>query len=240
EPYDSMFFRNYGVNPFVATDEDSLSTFAVDVDAASYTLTRRYIELGHLPPAEAVRVEEFINFFPQGYPRFENDDFRILVDGAPSAFGRGYHLLRIGVKGREVRARDRKPARLTFVVDVSGSMAREDRLELVKQALRLLVDQLRDDDRIGIVVFGPSAHVLLEPVGRGESVAVVAGVRRGSDEPETESGERRIGRQCILDAIDLLRPEGSTNTEQGLLLGYEMAHGAYRQGAINRIVLCSD
>src|SRR5262249_5394120 len=86
QPYDSMFFRTYGVNPFVATDEDSLSTFAVDVDAASYTITRRYLELGHLPPADAVRVEEFVNFFPQGYPKFEDDDFRILVDGAPSPF----------------------------------------------------------------------------------------------------------------------------------------------------------
>jgi Ca-activated chloride channel family protein len=219
EPYDAMFFKTYGVNPFIATDEDPLSTFAVDVDAASYTVTRRYLELGHLPPADAVRVEEFVNFFPQAYPRFEREDFRILIDGGPSPFGRGYELLRIGIKGREIAERDRKPAQLTFVIDVSGSMEREDRLELVKRALRLLVDQLRDDDRVGIVVFGTNARVLLEPAGLGEGGA---------------------GRQRILDAIELLRPEGSTNTEQGLRFGYEMARGAYRSGAINRIVLCAD
>ena len=241
EPYDSMFFRNYGVNPFIATDEDSLSTFAVDVDAASYTVARRYIELGHLPPAEAVRVEEFVNFFPQGYPKFENEDFRILVDGAPSRFGHGYHLLRVGIKGRQIAERDRRPARLTFVIDVSGSMEREDRLELVKQALRLLVNQLRDDDRVGIVVFGTDARVLLEPVTLGESVALVAGVYRpaaGVGDDQAEGG--LTGRRGILEAIDWLHPEGSTNTEQGLLLGYEMARGQYRPEANNRIVLCSD
>jgi len=238
EPYDSMFFRNYGVNPFIATDEDSLSTFAVDVDAASYTVARRYVELGHLPPADAVRTEEFVNFFPQGYPKFEDDDFRILVDGAPSPFGRGYHLLRIGIKGREIQDRDRKPAQLTFVIDVSGSMEREDRLGLVKQALRLLVGRLRDDDRIGLVVFGTTARVLLEPVALGESAVLVAGVYRKPGEEDT--GERRSGRRSILEAIDLLQAEGSTNTEEGLLLGYDMARRAFRPQAINRIVLCSD
>jgi Ca-activated chloride channel homolog len=217
EPYDSMFFKNYGVNPFIATDEDALSTFAVDVDAASYTVTRRYLELGHLPPADAVRVEEFVNFFPQGYPRFETEDFRILIDGAPSPFGRGYHLLRIGIKGREIPDRDRKPAQLTFVIDVSGSMAREDRLGLVKRALGLLVGQLRGGDRVGIVVYGTQGRVLLDPVAVGGP-----------------------GRERILAAIDGLGPEGSTNAEDGLRLGYEMARRGYRPDAINRIVLCSD
>lgn len=217
EPFDSMFFKSGGVNPFIATDEDALSTFAVDVDAASYTVTRRYLELGHLPPAEAVRVEEFVNFFPQGYPRFQNDDFRIQVDGAPSPFGAGYHLVRIGLKGREIEARNRKPAQLTFVIDVSGSMAREDRLGLVKRALRLLVDQLRGDDRVGLVVYGNEGRVVLEPVATGGP-----------------------GRQRILDAIEQLRPDGSTNAEEGLQLGYDMARRGYRKGTINRVVLCSD
>jgi Ca-activated chloride channel family protein len=188
-----------------------------------------------------VRVEEFVNFLPQGYPRFESDDFRILVDGAPSPFGRGYHLLRIGLKGREIEQWDRKPARLTFVVDVSGSMERENRLQLVKQALRLLVDQLRDDDRVGIVVYGTEGRVLLEPTDLGESVALAGGIRRRSDDPgEDEPGDRRNGRRRILKAIDLLHAEGSTNAEQGLQLGYEMARRAFRPEAINRIVLCSD
>jgi len=221
EAFDSMFFRNYGVNPFIATDEDPLSTFAVDVDAGSYTLARRYLGLGQLPPADAVRVEEFVNFFPQDYPKFQNEDFRILIDGAPSPFGSGYHLVRVGLKGREIADRDRKPAQLTFVIDVSGSMSREDRLELVKRALRLLVDELRANDRVGIVVYGSEGRVLLEPVALGG---------RGSD----------AGRRRILEAIEQLGPGGSTNAEDGLRLGYEMARRGYRPGTINRLVLCSD
>ena len=218
EPFDSMFFKNHGVNPFIATDEDPRSTFAVDVDAASYTVARRYIELGHLPPPEAVRVEEFVNFFPQDYPRFGNEDFRILIDGAPSPFGSGYHLLRIGLKGREIEARNRKPAQLTFVIDVSGSMNREDRLELVKRALHLLVDQLRSGDRVGIVVYGTQGRILLEPVAMGGAT----------------------GRRQVLAAIDQLGPEGSTNAEDGLRLGYQMAQRGFRAKATNRIILCSD
>lgn len=239
EVYDSMFFRNYGVNPFIPTDEDALSTFAVDVDEASYTVARRYIELGSLPPADAVRVEEFVNFFDQGYPHFERDDFRILIDGAPSPFGRGYHLLRVGIKGREIAEQDRKPAALTFVIDVSGSMAREDRLGLVKQSMRLLVDQLRDDDRVGIVVYGSQGRVLLEPTSLGHSDEL-AYRRRADDFREEESKDWRSGRRLILDAIEQLRPDGSTNAEEGLLLGYDMARRGYRPRAINRIVLCSD
>jgi Ca-activated chloride channel family protein len=239
EPYDAMYFEHAGVNPFITTDEDALSTFAVDVDAASYTITRRYIELGHLPPKDAVRVEEFVNFFPQGYPDFENEDFRILVDGAPSPFGTGYHLLRVGLKGREISQRERKPAQLTFVVDISGSMNREDRLGLVKRSLRLLVDELRDDDRIGIVVYGSQGRVLLEPTAIGESSALRAEDRSRSRYPSELDGWR-TGRQRILAAIDRLEPGGSTNAEEGLLLAYEMARREFRPEWINRLVLCSD
>ena len=241
EAFDSMFFKPYGVNPFIAANEDALSTFAVDVDAASYTVARRYLELGHLPPAEAVRVEEFVNFFPQGYPKFQDDDFRIVVDGAPSAFRPGYELLRIGIKGREVSAADRKPARLTFVIDVSGSMAREDRLELVKRALRLLVDRLHGGDRVGIVVFGTQGRVLLQPASLDEAPAREAGLSRDADDRDGEPSNSTGGnRRRILDAIDQLRPEGSTNAEDGLRLGYEMARRGYRPNAMNRVVLCSD
>ncbi len=241
EAFDSMLFKSYGVNPFIAANEDALSTFAVDVDAASYTVARRYVELGQLPPADAVRVEEFVNFFAQGYPKFQAGDFRILVDGAPSPFRPGYQLLRIGIKGRDVAAADRKPAQLTFAIDVSGSMAREDRLELVKRALRLLVDQLRDGDRVGIVVYGTQGRVLLEPVAVGRPAARQAGLDRDAGDREgvapVPNGDSR---RRILDAIDQLLPEGSTNAEDGLRLAYDMARREYRPGAINRIVLCSD
>jgi len=232
--YDSMFFEHYGVNPFVPADEDALSTFAVDVDHGSYTITRRYIEGGHLPPKEAVRVEEFVNYFDQGYPDFTDTDFRIFLDGAPSPFGGSYQLIRIGIKGRVIEDHERKPANLTFVIDVSGSMAREDRLGLVRSSLRLLVERLRQDDSVGIVVFGTRGRVLLEPAPIGS----------GADLALADAGERdewiHDRREQLLDAIDRLQPEGSTNTEEGLLLGFEMARRMYRPGAINRIILCSD
>jgi Ca-activated chloride channel family protein len=234
EVFDSMFFRHYGVNPFIPTDEDALSTFAVDVDNASYTVMRRYIDLGQLPPQEQARVEEFVNFFPQGYPKFEDTDFRIFVDGAPSPFGAGYQLVRIGIKGREISDRDRKPANLTFVIDISGSMEREDRLELVKRSLRALVDQLRDGDRVGIVVFSAQGRVLLDPVTIGGLYPMVRNWDRWRD------GRTLEPRHRILEAIDQLHPESSTNAEEGLELGYEMARRMYRSDGINRIVLCTD
>jgi Ca-activated chloride channel family protein len=215
EVYDSMFFQNYGANPLVLTEMDSLSTFAVDVDNASYTLTRRYIDGGHLPDRDAPRVEEFVNFFRQDYPEFEDTDFRILFEGAPSPFGKGFELLRVGVKARVIAEKDRKPAGLVFVIDVSGSMDRENRLGLVQRSLRLLLDELRPDDTVGIVVYGSRGRVLLEPSSLED-------------------------RRRIADAIESLRPAGSTNAEEGLKLGFEMARRNYRPGAINRIILCSD
>jgi Ca-activated chloride channel family protein len=243
EVYDSMFFEHYGVNPFIPTDEDPLSTFAVDVDAASYTVMRRYLEGGHLPDKEAVRVEEFVNFFKQDYPRFDDTDFRIFIEGAPSPFGKGYQLLRIGIKAREISAHDRKQANLVFVIDVSGSMAREDRLELVKRSLRVLVDELRPSDRIGIVVYGDNGRVLLEPTSLGPDRRDdddAPAQRDGWKNPPRNDEAPGAGRERILRAIDNLHPDGSTNAEEGLLLGYDMAGRTYRGGAINRVILCSD
>jgi len=243
EPYDAMFFQHYGVNPLIPADEDSLSTFAVDVDNAAYTVARRYIELGNLPPDESVRVEEFVNFFPQGYPRFEQPDFRIFTEGAPAPFADGYTLLRVGIKAREIDPRDRKPATLTFVIDVSGSMAREDRLELVKRALYLLVGQLRRGDEVGIVVYGSRGHVLLDPVRIDDDLAYDPDDDRmqpAAFENEDLWPRQRGARGRVLGAIDRLAPEGSTNAEEGLRLAYQMARDSFRPGAINRLVLCSD
>ncbi len=215
EPFDAMFFRDYGVNPFVDTDEDHLSTFAADVDDASYILTRSYLDRGALPPFEAVRAEEFINHFDYGYDAPRRDAFRVYIDGAPSEFGNNSRLLRIGIKGREIREEHRKPANLVFVIDVSGSMDREDRLELVKRSLRLLVNELYEGDRVGIVIYGSDGRVLLEPTG-------------------IEYTDR------ILSAIKRLAPGGSTNAEEGIRLGYRMADRMFDPEKINRIILCSD
>src|SRR5690554_3214145 len=134
-PPPDNFFRDYGVNPFVDTAVDHLSTFALDVDTGAYSVARRYIQDGLVPPAEAVRVEEFVNYFDQGYALPPDTAFAIYADGAPSPFHfDGSYLLRIGIQGYAVPEEQRQPANLAFVIDVSGSMARENRLELLKGA----------------------------------------------------------------------------------------------------------
>ncbi len=215
QPYGDVFFKTYGTNPFVDTEDDALSTFGLDVDTGSWGVAKRYLSDGHLPPAEAIRVEEILNAFGYGDRAPSRDDFAVTSDAAPWPFPRGerYHALRFGIRAREVSAANRKPATLIFTVDVSGSMAREDRLELVKRALQLLIDQLDERDRIGLVVYGTNGQVLLEPTGDHEAI-------------------RR--------AIDRLTPDGSTNAEEGLVLAYRLAGRYYRRGEINRVILCSD
>ncbi|MFF0829243.1 von Willebrand factor type A domain-containing protein [Brevibacillus sp. NPDC003359] len=210
-----MYFNDYGTNQFVSAAKDHLSTFAADVDTASYTMMRNFIKEGNLPPAEAVRVEEFINFFPTSYPAPTNQTFAIQADSGPSPFHKNLQLVRIGIKGKEVSAEERKPANLVFVIDVSGSMNRENRLELVKKSLHVLVDQLQPTDSVGIVVYGTEGRVLLPPTSAED-------------------------KHAILSAIDELHPEGSTNAEEGLVLGYEMAAHSFKPRAINRVILCSD
>ncbi len=216
QPYGDVFYKKYGVNPRVDTQDDALSTFAVDVDTASYTVMRRYLRDGYLPPAESVRVEEYVNFFDQAYASPTEQSFALYLDGAPSPYADNYHLVRVGIQGYEVPPEERKDAALTFVIDISGSMARENRLDLVKEALYLLVDQLRPTDKVGIVVYGNRGQVILEPTLIGER-------------------PRRIKR-----AIARLQPGGSTNAEEGLVLGYKMANRAFIPGGINRVILCSD
>jgi Ca-activated chloride channel family protein len=210
------YFEDYGVNPFIDTDRDHLSTFAIDVDTASYSTMRNYMADGNLPPFDAVRVEEFVNYFDQDYPTPEDVAFGVYADGAPSPFhDDGTYILRFGVQGYHVPEEERKPLVLTFVIDVSGSMASEGRLELVKQSLEVLVERLRSDDSVGIVAYTTDAFVVLEPV---------SGRRQGK----------------ILDAIDSLSPMESTNADAGLRLGYKMAMQAYNPDATNRVILCSD
>jgi Ca-activated chloride channel family protein len=217
-PYDDVFFQDYGVNPFVDTEDDPLSTFALDVDTGSYTVARRYITDGYLPPSDAVRVEEFVNYFEQGYAYPpEGQAFNISIDGASSPFGETerYQMLRIGIQGYAVSSEERKDVSLTFVIDVSGSMSMENRLELVKESLALLVEQLRPADQVSIVVYGTNARAILEPT----------------------PGNRT---ETILRAINRLQTEGSTNAEAGLRLGYRMAAEAFKPEGINRVILCSD
>ena len=215
--FNDVFFKNYGTNPFIDTEDDHFSTFGMDVDTASYAITRRYLRDGLLPPPEAVRVEEFVNAFNYNYMPPSDGAFAVHIEGAPSRFGEGrrLQLLRIGIQGRVIPTENRKDAVLTFVIDVSGSMEMENRLGLVKRALRLLVTQLRPDDKVGIVVYGSRAKVLLPHTGVE-------------------------GREEILAVINSLEPEGATNAEQGLRMGYDLALKNARLGSINRVILCSD
>ena len=171
---------------------------------------------GNLPDPASVRVEEFVNAFDQDYAAPTDGTFAISSDGGPSPFlDEGEVLLRIGVQAKEITRLERPDAALTFVIDTSGSMAREDRLGLVKQALTFLVDRLRPRDTVAIVEFGTDAQVILEPTS-------------------AQDADR------ILSAIDSLQPSGSTNAEAGLRLGYQLASDALREGGINRVILASD
>jgi Ca-activated chloride channel family protein len=215
QPYGDVFFENYGVNPRIDTEDDHLSTFAVDVDTASYTVMRRVVGDGYLPDKDSVRVEEYVNFFDQAYEPPTEGAFAIHIDGAPSPYAENYHLVRVGLQGYEVPAEDRSDVTLTFVIDVSGSMDMENRLELVKDALDLLIDQLRPTNRVALVVYGSNARVLLEHTA-------------------VEDG------RTIRRAIRRLKPEGSTNAEEGLRVAYHLAHDAFDPEAVNRVILCSD
>lgn len=215
-PYDGVTYQDPGVNPYIDPAQDDVSTFALDVDTASYTIAQRYVDDGYRPDPASVRVEEWVNAFDQGYEAPFDDTFAVIADGGPTPFtDRDEVLLRVGLQARDVRDRARQDASLTFVIDTSGSMAREGRLELVKDALARLVDGLDRRDTVAIVTFGDVGRVLLEPT------------------PASERDE-------ILQVIGRLQPGGSTNLEHGLQLGYELARSALTENGIDRVVLASD
>jgi len=208
------------VNDFREASEDNLATFSLDVDTASYTMARSRIRAGVLPPPQSVRVEEFINFFDynQSPPRTtDGTPFAVHLESAPSPFGDtgNRRLLRVGVQGIEVPQDQRPAANLVFLVDVSGSMQDSNKLPLVQFALTTLVNTLRPDDTIGIVVYAGHEAVLLEPT----SVA---------------------NRGVLLSTIENLSAGGSTNGEGGIRAAYDLAQQHFRQGGINRVVLCTD
>ena len=217
-PPRDMFFEDYGVNPFIDTEDDNLSTFATDVDTGSYTIARSYINQGMLPPEDSVRVEEYINYFPQDYPLpSSRETFMISIDGAPTPFTETdrYHVIRVGIQGYDIQEDDRKDVSLTFVIDVSGSMGNGNRLEMVQDALEMLVDQLGPSDSVGIVAYTDTAWVVL---------------------PHTSARNKSE----IIEAIYSLYPMASTNAEAGLILGYREANKAFLSNGINRVILCSD
>jgi Ca-activated chloride channel family protein len=214
-PSSQMYFRHWGTNPTLDTRAAPLSTFSIDVDTAAYSLTRAYLSQGTLPPDAAVRVEEVVNAFDYAYEAPTEATFTLVGEAVPSPSRPGYHFLHLGLKAREVTRAQRQPASLVFVIDVSGSMAQGGRLELVKRALTLLVEQLDARDRVGIVVYGSTPRALLEP-----TIAT--------------------DRARIRAAIEDLAPEGSTYVQAGLELAYRMAASMPGAAHKKRLVLCSD
>ena len=209
-------FEDYGLNPFVDPVRDGLSTFAVDVDTGAYTLMRAWVNDGLLPDPDSVRVEEYVNYFDAGFDPPTQETFAIYADGGPTPFFDGRNdVLRIVIQAHEVPERRRQDLNLTFVIDVSGSMKEQGKLDTVKDSLAVLVEELDRFDTVSIVSYNTDARVVLDPT------------------PGDEKDD-------ILDAIDDLRAGGSTNAEAGLLLGYDLADEAFVRDTVNRVVLLSD
>ena len=207
--------------PEISAAQDQQSTFALDVDSGSYTYARTLLGEGQLPNRATVRPEEFINSFVQDYPQPDGSGFTVTLDGSamPASFASGQsedmRLLRVGLQTMPEADTQRPSAALTFVIDTSGSMGDPGKLDLVKDALHTLVDELRPTDSVAIVTFNSSSHVLQ------------------SMTPVTRRAE-------LHNAIDRLAAGGHTNLESGLVTGYQVARDGFRPGATNRVVLLSD
>ncbi|MGL1957804.1 MAG: VWA domain-containing protein [Colwellia sp.] len=193
-----------------------VSTFSIDVDTASYTNVRRLLNQGNLPPHDAVRVEEFINYFSYDYPKVTNEQpFSTFTEVAPSPFNDGKHLLHIGIQGKNVDAAHRSAANLVFLIDVSGSMNNANKLGLLKNSLKMLVKQLSEKDTVAIVVYAGAAGTVLEPTAGDNNFA-------------------------IIDALARLSAGGSTNGDAGIQAAYNLAQKSFVQGGINRVILATD
>ena len=209
-------YKNFDENGFKAVDKTPLSTFSIDVDAASYSNMRRFINKGELPTADAIRTEELINYFSYNYPQPKgNDPVKITTEVGECPWNAQHRLVRIGLKAKEIPTENLPVSNLVFLIDVSGSMYGPERLDLVKSSLKLLVNNLRDEDKVAIVVYAGAA---------GEKLASTP----GSD------------KQKIREAIDELEAEGSTAGGEGIKLAYKIAKKNFIAKGNNRIILCSD
>jgi len=204
-------------NPFLDVTDNPLSTFSIDVDTASYAKTRRFIEQEScLPPPDAVRIEEFVNYFSYDYaPPEGNVPFSAHVEVAACPWQPEHRLLRIGLKGKEIPRDDRPAANLVFLLDVSGSMQPEDKLPRVRRAMHLLAEQLREQDRVAMVVYAAASGLVL---------------------PSTSGFQQ----EKIAAALDALEAGGSTNGGDGIRLAYDTAQASFIKGGTNRVVLCTD
>jgi Ca-activated chloride channel homolog len=216
-PADTERYQHQQDNPVQLAAEHPVSTFSIDVDTGAYANVRRFLNEGRLPPQDAVRVEEMINYFDYDYapPSSRETPFRVATEVAAAPWNSDALLMRIGIKGYEIETKDRPAANLVFLIDVSGSMESRDKLPLLKNAFRLLTEQLTARDRVSMVVYAGSSGVVLEPT----------------------PGDQKYR---IHEALARLQAGGSTNGASGIEQAYRLAHNTFVKGGINRVVLATD
>lgn len=214
KPQNRESYKEIEENTFKMVNASPLSTFSIDVDKASYSNVRRMINNGQEIPKDAVKIEEFINYFDYDYPQPTGEDpFSINTEVAHSPWNKDTKLVKIGLQGKEVPLDDIPPSNLVFLIDVSGSMNSPNKLPLLKSAFKLLVNQLRDEDKISIVTYAGAAGLALEPT---------------SDKNK------------ILEALDKLYAGGSTAGGQGIQLAYKIAEENFLKNGNNRVILATD
>jgi Ca-activated chloride channel family protein len=214
---DTEAYANEAPNPLKITAEDPVSTFSIDVDTASYAVVRSSLTAGQMPPAQAVRVEEMINYFPYNYPAPGTNDapFRPTVTTFQTPWNPETELVHIALQGRMPALEDRPPLNLVFLIDTSGSMQDANKLPLLKQSFRLMLGQLRPEDQVAIVTYAGSAGQVLEPTAAAE-------------------------RSTILAALDRLEAGGSTAGQEGLQQAYAVAEAMAADGEVTRVLLATD
>ena len=209
-------YPRYVENPFTLVASEPLSTFSTDVDTASYANVRRFLNQNQLPPRDAVRIEELLNYFTYDYaPPTGQHPFAAHVEVAGCPWAPEHRLVRVGLKGRELKADKRPPSNFVFLIDVSGSMSPVTRLPLIKQSLRALVKRMTENDRVAMVVYASSSGTVLESTSA-------------------------VNKELILAAIDRLEAGGSTNGGEGIQRAYDLAVANFIKGGVNRVLLCTD
>ncbi len=217
-PYvDTEKYPHATSNPVKRVGEEPVSTFSIDVDTAAYANVRSFLRDGRLPPRDAVRVEELLNYFGYGYqgPASPQEPFKANVTMTPSPWAAGKEIVHIGLQGYDIAAGDQPPVNLVFLIDVSGSMDEPNKLPLVQKALNVLIDQLRPEDRVAMVVYAGAAGAVLPPT----------------------AGNEKLMMRC---AVEALHAGGSTAGGAGLALAYDLAQQNFEKDAVNRVVLMTD
>ena len=215
-PFNTEDYDNIKENSFLSSSEKPVSTFSIDVDAASYSNLRRFVNNGQAPPKDAVRIEEMINYFDYSYPQPKGEDpFSVITEYSDCPWNADHKLMHIGLQGKEIPKDDLPASNLVFLCDVSGSMSNANKLPLLQSALKMLVNNLRAEDRVSLVTYAGGTRVVLKPTNGNEKGKIRA-------------------------AIDGLMAGGGTSGEAGIKLAYQQAKKAFIEGGNNRVILSTD